>query len=837
MPKVPNKFPQLTHPTIRLAIIGDAPSEEDVALLTPFIGSAGQMLRRTLGGLNVSVEQCFLGNVIQDLLYPDETHFHSPAVQDGLAQLRTDLHAFRPNLTLLLGTLPFRCFCPQHRSLTDKGEPVFSLSNYRGSLLLSDSAGLLPENCQKVLPTYHPTYLFRAVSDTPYFRFDIAKAVRQAGYRDLVLPSRNINIKPSIHEVETYINEVRAGHLSTGFDVEGWNDNVGVTCLSIAKTPTDCLVIPFVLNGGRNYWDLDEETRVWKALADWLSDPNCGKIVTNAAYEQFILAWKHHICIVNVIEDTMLKHWECFCELEKSLAVQASIWTDEPYYKHERHSDSDDGKLLYNGKDSCVSIEASDAQELTLRKNAPSYSHYRFNISLLPAMQYMMLRGCKFDLLKANDHKEKATADHAELQQRISAITSRDFNVKSTKDKQWLLYEFFGYKPYERHGDSTKEEVLLRYYARDREPLLKLVIDAIQLRTRISDINKFVLNEDGRLRCNYNLVGTDTGRLSSSGSNALVATFSKSGKLTWESTGTNLQNVTKELRDCFIADSSEFVFWNCDLSGADGWTVSADLAALGNTTMLDDYLVGIKPAKVLLLMLDEYEAGRDPVTINRMNRSDLQRLTKAIKFPKERDAHGRPGDWKYLCMKRVQHGTNYDMQAELLSATIFKDSDGLIDLTTKQAGIYQYLYKLRYNPRTRTDWITRELSEKGFLQSASGIRRKFFNLRFKTPDPQVVRAALAFEPQANTTYSTNVALRNLWYDPKNRTSRGSFFIEPIQVHDAVSGQFKQAYAQWAVGRIRSYFDSELTIHGIKIKIPFEGGYGSDWLHASENEFS
>ncbi len=83
---------------------------------------------------------------------------------------------------------------------------------------------------------------------------------------------------------------------------------------------------------------------------------------------------------------------------------------------------------------------------------------------------------------------------------------------------------------------------------------------------------------DGRVRCSYNVVGTDTGRLSCQGSPT--------------GSGMNLQTVTKKLRHLFLADPG-YHFFQCDLAGADGWTVAAECASLGDPTMLNDYLAGI----------------------------------------------------------------------------------------------------------------------------------------------------------------------------------------------------------------------------------------------------
>jgi hypothetical protein len=118
------------------------------------------------------------------------------------------------------------------------------------------------------------------------------------------------------------------------------------------------------------------------------------------------------------------------------------------------------------------------------------------------------------------------------------------------------------------------------------------------------------------------------------------------------------------------------------------------------------------------------------------------------------------------------------------------------------------------------------------LTAASGQVRQFFG----RPD-DVLTKAVAFEPQANTTYATNLAAYRLWNDLDNRILSNSMGckenirlrIEPLhQVHDALIGQFPQADTAWAVGKIKSYFNNPLTIAGQQITIPFEGNYGSSW---------
>jgi hypothetical protein len=776
---------------------------------------------------------CYFGNVCQtNVVDLGEVSWQDDKIQNGLSQLTLDLHEFRPNCVLALGRYALRAFKPSLVRATKSGDFI-AIGNYRGSIYWAETE-VLPHDNRKLVACYHPTYIQQQYGDLPLFKSDVARAVKQSKFPELRSTERVINIRPARTEVLIYLDNIRARRLKTAFDIEGYADNIGVTMISIAVTPRECLVIPFFIDG-QHYWSLEDEIQIWKALAEYLFDPECEKTCQAAMYELFVLAWSHRFRISGVTSDTMFKHAELSPEMEKSLALQTSIYTEEPFYKDERLSDNTDTKLLYNGKDSCVTYESDEVVETYLRKYPRSYEHYQFNMSLLPVINYMGLRGCAFNRERAYAHLVQTQQQIDELNSKMEGMLGRKFNAKSVPDKQWLLYDHLGYEPYKKYGKTTKEEVLLRYYAKHRDPILKTLIELISVRTRKSDIGKFDTDPDGRIRSNYDLVGTSTARISSSASSARFYYFTKSGLVKWDNTGTNMQNVTKELRDCCTADSADHAFFQCDLYGADGWTVAADLAALGNTTMLDDYLAGIKPAKVLLLMLEEHEQGRNPATINNLDRAVLRERTNALKFPEGRDVHGRPGDWKYVCAKRCQHGTNYEMQPDKLSATIFKDSEGLIDLTTHEAAIYQHLYKLRYNPQARIDWVQRELRDKGYIQTACGFRRQFFGLRSRTnPDPNIVREALAVEPQAITTYCCNAAAKKLWYDPDNRTSRNTLFIEPLlQIHDAIAGQFARKHIEFARAKIPTWFDNPITIHGIQIRIPYDGGYGTDWLNCHE----
>lgn len=822
---VPNTFPKIEPTSTRLAVVGEAPGEDEVVAGAPFVGTSGRLLRAILSTAGGVCDQTFFGNVCQhrppgnDI---DAFDFDGPEISHGLERLRADLSEFRPNCVLLLGRTAFRAF---HSDLCypSKRGFVIPLADWRGSIRqVHDTNGF------KSVSTYHPAFILRAYADMPYFKFDVARAVAQSRFPELRHITRDGNLRPLVSDVLEFIARVRLDQSPVTFDIEGYADDVGITMLSLVTDPHSGIVIPFWLEG-RNYFTLEDEAAVWQALAGLLADPHVRKVAHNAFYELFVCAWRHRMVVNNLYDDTMMKHWEVFPELERALAVCCSIYTEQPYYKDGRLSEDAYVKCRYNLTDSQVTAEVNSATETKLLSVPASHTHYRFNVNLIPAYNYIMLRGCRFDVTKARSLQTTAQDEVNALTQEISQTLSREFNPKSVLDKKWLLYDHLNYKPLKKYGLSTAEDVLLHYWTKEQDPIVRLVIRAVRKRTRLSDIGKLLPNVDGRIRSSFDLVGTNTGRLSSRSSIALELHDGE-----WINTGTNLQNVTKDLRVCFIPDTPDHDFWQFDLAGADAWTVAADLAALGHPAMLDDMRYGIKPALVLYFMLQEKAAGRDPGLVNRMDRSTLKQELRRVKaeidaLDGKSDSQGRPLDWQYLCCKRCQHGTNYDMRPDKLSEVIFGDSDGAIALSHGEASTYQYYYKLRYNPQARQDRIARELRDRGYLVAACGIRRQFFNVRNRMPSDSDIREGSAFEPQANTTWATNKALERLWYDQTNRTSRGGLFIEPLlQVHDAIAGQYKSRDRAWAAERLISYFDNPITVCKIPLTIPADGKYGTDW---------
>lgn len=849
--RVPNEFPpyQTKH---KIAVVGEAPGKDEVREGRPFIGASGNLLFGRLRSYGINRADCLVANVSQHMLddseeeetsekrkYKKNKAWYTKAVQEGLEILRSDIKQHDPNCILLLGNLALKAAFPRE----DR-----SIKEWRGSILkVTDENS--PFYGYKVISTIHPAAVFREWDQFPLFTFDCARFAQEAQTAEYNLPNRVFQLNVPPHLAIEYLRAITDVPTPVALDIEG--GTYGMSCVSFAGSPHGAFIIPL-----STYSDRDK-VPVLRELNRFLASTT-PKVLQNQLYDNFVLSWTYRSPIRNVIWDTMLSGWEIYPELPKGLGTQVSIWTREPYYKFERKSNSTQTLHEYCCKDSACTHEIFEAHRRYFQSTPAAYHHFRFNMAMLPALLYMQLRGMHYDKVLATELSTGTYTTLADIERKINKNIEDiwikhgrrgdkpdPLNVRSPKQVAECLYVRFGYpKQHPKKGrevDKTKvttdADALLNLKKTYNGPSDAILENILQHRhyDGIRETLELATDKDGRMRCSYNLVGTETGRLGCSKS----ATGS----------GANLTTITKKLRTLYCADDDHW-FFQCDLSGADGWTVAAHCALRGDSTMLDDYNFGLKPAKIIVLML------RHGKQVNTWSRERLREESKSIK------EDSKETGMIYFAAKRVQHGTNYGLGTARMSDQILKDSYKLTGesllVSKHECQQLQDLYLYRYPgiPLWHR-WVQNQINETSTLPCASGHTRKFFG---RARDHATFREAYAHEPQANTTYATNLALFRLWNDPDNRRhsvakilevprepnhhplgltlslqdirrdiKNRSFIVEPLHhVHDALCGQFHKRDLEWAREHIRKWFNNPITIAGRQIVIPFGGAYGPNW---------
>lgn len=891
----PNKHPTQPAP-YRIALIGESPSADEERLGQPLTGMSGRFLAALLSRAGIPLASCFAGNISQHRA-PTHDMFTLPwnglEIQHGLEKLRQDLDQFKPNLIVLLGNFPLHV-AKAYGPLTGKKVP-YTAAKWRGSIFQCTETES-PFFGYKCMSTYHPAYVLKDYDCIALLQFDLKKAARHGTFRECRLPERILATNLDHDTLIQSLRYLRQNKTPVAIDIEGRIDTM--SCISFASDPSTAFIVPFYLKDGtkhpNNTW------QVWKELVLTLEDSNVPKTLQNSLYDRFVLAYSYGIRVRGVIDDTMLKHWELYSELEKSLGIQASIYTDEPYYKGDIKSQDDRTFYEYCCRDSAVTLEISNKLDSYLR--GVSLEHYRQNIALLNPMLYMEIRGIRYNELGALERRKQLQQKLYEEQAKLNALSQRGFNFRkkseileqakkvmcfvkaqdlpfdpaNAKKSHWVeaqrfhdllrlpapdlstvgeiedlcevslnvssakqflpfLYDelklptqFSNIRGKEPHPTADYEAMLKLnreiQKAEDKYPpvytqIIRHAMDIRSLQTR-QQMLSISADKDGRIRCGYNLVGSNTGRV--------TCYESPTGS------GYNLQTIPKYTdpkdapggilgdRDLFLSDPGQW-FFQCDLAGADGWTVAAYSAMLGDDTLLEDYRFGLKPARNLALIL----RGLATETTDRQTLKELGRKVSG-------------DDWDYFAAKRVQHGCSYLEGALTVSRNILKDSEGKLYMSVPECEKLKRAFFARYRGILAWhEWVGRRLKERPVLTAASGQVRQFFG----RPD-EIITKAVAFEPQANTTYATNLAMYRLWTDRDNRvldnqtgdlrTHSCKLRIEPLhQVHDALCGQFQKEDTTWAISKIKSWFLNPLAIAGQQITIPFDGGYGPSWGQLGE----
>ncbi len=920
---VPNAFPTVEPTKYRLAIVGEAPGKDEEQAGRPFVGMSGRKLDMLLSSVNISKSCCFVGNVMQrrpptkknQQLSPLDKWTRSdqgdleaermPALTEGLFALRSDLSRFKPHLVLLLGKT----------ALWAAGKS--GLDDWRGSLFLSDyqSGGGTPLKC---LATYHPAAVLRQYNLNSLIQFDFRRAAKECLHPDLILPIRNLATHLSYEETIQKLDLTWNEKKPISCDIEG---GVGsLSCLSIASSPFESYIIPFATLQGDHYWSLDHEVEIWRRVACIMADPQIKKVWQNGLYDRFVLQYSYGIVVKGNADDTMLKHWEQYCEMEKSLGFQASIYTEQPFYKFGRKATDQQEFFKYCCTDSAITYEINS--KLTPCLSPAQQSHYNFNLETLNPLLYMELRGIRYDDALAKErlrdmqihvYREQAALDQEarrlraieglcedkdlitqiqealcykkdperpkkgneaiynelindlattvdanglslELRGKIAVACDATMNIKSHKKFQHFLYTTCGLPTQWKKDPATKEmrpttdyEALLKLTKNHSHPVLSRALELSRLRTREQMLSLVSINN--RVHCSYNLVGSETGR---------VTTSKSSIPLGDSRVGMNMQTVpddwdmsdpdhplTQGMRDLMVADEDCYLA-KCDLKGADGWTVGAYMAMLGDPTMLDDLKFGLKPAQIVAYILKH---GATNIQLYAKDRNKLKELVSEIK----------KDDWEYFVSKQGIWGTCYTMGPRKLAERVFIESDGKVNLSERQAKDFQAAIFIRYSVKLWQSWMQRFLDGQTYpakLSASNGFTRRFFGR-----SNEILGEALAHLPQVYTTAATLMALHRLWLDPENRTTdyeecpikvvRVAFLnaarsgfeslaelannykcflkVEPMHfVHDELVEQWRRALTAWAIDKTKQWFNNPMQIAGQTITIPFDGAYGTAW---------
>jgi uracil-DNA glycosylase len=329
----------------RIAIVADFPTEAESEKAVPSVGPTYYQLRAILRTIGASLDDCYRTHVFTRrpdrgnlALYattsPSPTTRNlTPLVNNPIAfvddcwlpeldRLRDELTRVDPNVVIAIGDAATWALLGQQ-----------GINGLRGSTHVSH---FLPHRQLKVVPTYHPSILFRGQWDQRVvIAADLEKAHGESSSREFSYDNTELWLAPTLDDIREFGSLYLDGASEVATDVETKRGQI--TCLSFAPTPERALVIPFWQDGPQSsYWStIEDEIEAWMLVAKWIESPRIIKVMQNGLYDiQYFM--RHGMTPRACTEDTMLAHHSLWSELKKGLGFLGSIHANVPSWKSMR---------------------------------------------------------------------------------------------------------------------------------------------------------------------------------------------------------------------------------------------------------------------------------------------------------------------------------------------------------------------------------------------------------------------------------------------------------------------------------------------------------------------
>jgi len=740
-----------------IAVVGEAPGNAEVSQGSPLVGMSGRLLWDSMTKFaGVKRSDCYATNVCKRQVSFEVDEQRKTIGKNELAVWQSLILwelAQLPNLRYIvaLGNIALEALTG-HSGIT----------KWRGSVLYIE----LGERRIPVLCTNSPAMAIREPKTGITMNMDLTKLKRLLN--GTFKPFEVItHINPTYEQALDYLHMLRSKRQIVGYDIETMNGETA--CIGFAHSIREAMCINFrrmmqTENGliHEHAFSPDQERMLRRQISKTLNDPNVRLVAQNNMFDASWLRMKDRINVQPVHFDTMLAHHTLYPTFPHNLGFLTTQYTDHAYYKDEKNDWREIGEIdnfwRYNGKDCAHTVEIHYGLLNELRNDKLDKFFFEHVQRLQPHLIRMTVGGLAVDaeLKKRITNELEITLEqklakfHAAVQK---ATSDPDYRPNPQSPRQ-LSELFFSKLKLVGRGTSTD--------ALNREQMFKHPRTSDAAREVITAINEYkedqkfystyatsVVDEDGRIRCEYKQIGVQNapGRLSST-------------QTPWQ-TGMNLQNQPDRAKDMFVADEG-YCFIYIDGS-------QAEARVVGWRYTINQWIEQFERSRIdgsydahRALAADMFKVAYDKVpTFDRYD----------IEHPIEDDSIVFPGNVTMrFVAKRCRHGLNYRMAADKLSLTTGLPISVAQDAYTKYH---------RINPEVKRGWSQVEQIIKSERMLFNALGRRY--LQLEPPGPDNMDSIVAFYPQSTVGDQLCRVIYKSHDDPK--WPRGARIV--LNIHDAL----------------------------------------------------
>ena len=518
-----------------LMFVGEAPGASEEFTGLPFQGPTGQLLDEVCREIGIDRREVYITNVVK-WRPPANILKRLPEIgvdmDSCIDQLWEEINAIQPNCIVGFGNLPLKALC-------GKGNGFKGIMKWRGSIMPSVGMDF------KVVPTIHPAALLHAggeLEDDSYhgakkkgplkyswrhiLKLDLIRAKEQSESRLYAPPERVIEIARDSVQLERFL-DLYKGKDTVSVDIEVVKSIP--FCVGLAFNSWHAISVPLLdvfswqnLEGIHDH----ELAAMWMLIARLL-DSGIKVVGQNFKFDQRQLERVCGFKIRNFYCDTSLLAHSLHPEFPKALDFTTSIYTQEPYYKDEGREfdwrkDKIDRFLNYNGRDACVTFEVfeemcKDAREIN-PEGFPAWFDEFILGHVIPLHEFyynLEETGFAVNFTKQKEVVELYDSKVKIAQEKLNKLSGFEVNVNSPKQCGYLVYEQLKF-PRRKGCDEDTLVALMANTKRitfEQKCILEGILEVRRLLIA-KDKAGARADFDKRMRTNFNICGTETGRSS-----------------------------------------------------------------------------------------------------------------------------------------------------------------------------------------------------------------------------------------------------------------------------------------------------------------------------------
>jgi DNA polymerase-1 len=784
-------------------LIADGASDSDVSAGLALTGDAERKLSSFCLSAGLAYNTLWKTALIKERINLKDPSANYELLTDQYKEiLLNEINTIKPNVLVPLSEISFHY-------LTG----LSGIRKFRGSVFPPAPNLQLFRPNVRIIPILGPNpYLYEDEKLNFISRLDFVKVARNISNAEPITEVGTVWVAKTAAAFREFVNRHYDKSKLLVFDIETFG-NIP-TCISFCFDGLESVCVP-ILDWGIN---IDQRMLMLQLVLRLLASP----IPKGNQNVKFDLRKLHRLgwVVNNITMDTMLAQACNYAEFPKNLGFLTSLYTDMPYFKDEgkefdptKHNRN---KLyLYNAKDSLATHQIATAQAAELVELGTKAVYDKL-IEILPIYMEMEENGILVDDTRRKFLLNKYENLYEIHCYKLSKLIGREINPLSSLVVGKIVYGELGYKAVsgikkKKSGNLSADEDSLELLIWTGEcnsnlgkAILRTVIDCRKLH-KVIEILRLQTYSDGRLRCDFNLAGAETGRTTSSETSDYYLMV-KDKKVKLANMGHSLQTIGKhgftvdgdeygkDIRSIFVP-SHGYSFVECDLSQAEA-RVDAILAEDFDILSIFDGPTGIhKLTGGWVFDCDPSEIKKNQLTLNEAGvGEDRYTTAKVVRHAAERNM----GEKRLLMMLRQP------------IATCAKILRRVHDRQPKIRGIFHRQ-------------IREQIQQNRNLVAPNGRRRDFFG----RIDEHAINEGISFLPQAIVTDYLKTSLRKTIAECRD-------YVRPLsEAHDGFLSEVKHGHEEHYAETFKRNVEQPIDFRSCSLSrdyrlvIPCEAAVGKD----------